>query len=132
MSNQENYDYKETDKEILEIKIDKSIFTFIIKAVVVGLIFLFVIKYLFGNIKFPEIPKIPETEKNKLILLSFVQNPYVLLRLSQIEIENKNYTKAQIYLESAIGLMEMHGASDKALLKYENELKNLKSIFIKK
>ena len=74
-----------------------------------------------------EMPWIPETERNKLILLSFFQNPYVLWKLSVIEEENGNVKAATSYMEAAIGLMEMNGASDRALEKYQERLEKINS-----
>ena len=72
------------------------------------------------------IPKFHETERNKLILLSFIQNPYVLWRLSLIEENAGNKVKAEMYLEAAIGLLEMNGASEKTLSNYHSKLNTLK------
>ena len=84
------------------------------------------ITFLINNL-LPELPKIPETERNKLILLSLVQNPYVLWKLSIIEEEKGNNIKAATYIEAAIGLMEMNGASDKSLRKYQERLEKINS-----
>ena len=75
----------------------------------------------------PEIPRIPETEQNKLILLSFIQNPYVLWRLSEIEEAKGKNENASKYLEAAIGLMEMHGASEKTTEKYRVRLSKIRA-----
>ena len=75
----------------------------------------------------PEMPWIPETERNKLILLSFIQNPDVLWKLSVMEQENGNVKAATSYMEAAIGLMEMNGASDKSLKKYQERLEKINS-----
>jgi len=75
----------------------------------------------------PELPRISETERNKLILVSLVQNPYVLWKLSIIEEGKGNNIKASTYIEAAIGLMEMNGASDKSLRKYQERLEKINS-----
>ena len=95
---------------------------FILKTLIVTIAIIITISSLV-----PEIPKIPETERNKLILLSFVQNPYVLWRLSEIEEEKGNIKNASTYIMAAIGLMEMNGASDKSLNKYYERLVKINS-----
>jgi hypothetical protein len=72
-------------------------------------------------------PKIPETQRNKLILLSLVQNPDVLWKLSIMEEEKGNNKNAVTYIEAAIGLMEMYGASDQSLRKYQERLEKINS-----
>jgi hypothetical protein len=47
--------------------------------------------------------------------------------LSYIEERGGNIAKAMVYLEAAIGLLEMNGATEKALLKYKNKLDTLKN-----
>jgi hypothetical protein len=75
----------------------------------------------------PDIPKIPETERNKLIFISLIQNPYVFWNLSIKEEESGKFKNAIIYIEAAIGLMEMNGASEKYIEKYRSKLIKLKS-----
>ena len=103
----------------------KSVFDFFLKTLIVTIAITASIGFLMPDI--PEFPRIPETEKNKLILLSFVQNPYVLWRLSQREEIKGNLENAATYIEAAIGLMEMNGASEKNLEKYRNRLEKLKN-----
>ena len=75
----------------------------------------------------PDFPRIPETERNKLIFISLIQNPYVFWNLSIKEEESGKFTNAIIYIEAAIGLMEMNGASEKNIEKYRSKLLKLKS-----
>jgi hypothetical protein len=100
----------------LEIK------NFLAKAVIVSIAVVVSLSFLI-----PDLPKIPETEQNKLLLLSFVQNPYVLWRLSELEESKGKNENASKYMEAAIGLMEMHGATEKSLEKYRDRLIRLKS-----
>ena len=74
----------------------------------------------------PDIPKIPETERNKLIALSFIQNPNILWKLSSLEIVRGKKENAISCLEAAIGLLEMHGASEKIIKKYQDQIDALK------
>jgi hypothetical protein len=113
---------KQTDESHGSLNSSNGITNFIIKTVIISISIIITINYVI-----PEIPKVPETERNKLILLSFVQNPYVLWRLSEIEQEKGNIKKATSYLEAAIGLMEMNGASDQSLKKYRDRLEKINS-----
>jgi hypothetical protein len=93
---------------------------FIIKTVVIAAAMFLTVKAII-----PDIPKIPATERNKLLVLSFIQNPYVLWRLSILEEEKGNLKNANMYIEAAIGLLEMNGASDISMQKYRDRLKKL-------
>ena len=105
-----------------EIDFSKGIVGFAIKSLILSLAIVFCF-----NALVPDIPKIPETERNKLILLSFIQNPYVLWKLSEFEETKGNIENASKFIEAAIALMEMHGATDKSLNKYQEKLKKLKN-----
>ena len=100
----------------------KGIPNFILKTVTVTIAITLSISYLL-----PEMPKIPETQRNKLILLSFVQNPDVLWKLSIMEEEKGNNKNAVTFMEAAIGLMEMNGASDQSIRKYQERLEKINS-----
>jgi hypothetical protein len=73
------------------------------------------------------IPRVRETERNKLIFLSFIQNPYVLWKISLIEEGNGDMIKAKLYIDAAIGLLEMNGASDKIINRYQERINYLNS-----
>lgn len=122
MKNEIDENKDEHQKEF-SLDFSKGIPNFLVKTIVVTVALTFAMGYLIESI--PTI-KIPETEKNKLIFLSFIQNPYVLWRLSLVEEEKGNFKKASVLIEAAIGLMEMNGASDKALKKYQDRLEKLK------
>jgi hypothetical protein len=112
-------DTNSENKELLKAKLTESLVPFIIKTTI---LFLFI-----GATIITIFPKYRETERNKLILISFIQNPYTLSELSYIEERGGNNAKAVVYLEAAIGLLEMNGATEKALLKYKNKLDTLKN-----
>lgn len=99
-----------------------KVINFIIKTFIVSVAIIFSVRAIL-----PEFPKIPETERNKLLLLSLVQNPYILWKISLIEEDNGNLKKSILYTETAIGLLEMHGASEKYLKKYYERLADLKN-----
>jgi hypothetical protein len=107
------------NKELFKAKLTESLVPFIFKTVIV---FFFI-----GATIITILPKYRETARNKLILISFIQNPYVLSELSLMEERGGNNAKAVVYLEAAIGLLEMNGATEKALLKYQNKLDTLKN-----
>ena len=111
--NGKNVEMKESIKE----SATGSLAPFIVKTVIVFAVFFVSISSL--------LPRFHETERNKLILLSFIQNPYVLWRLSLIEDRSGNKEKARLYLEAAIGLLEMNGASEKVLIRYQQKLNAL-------
>ena len=118
MSNEQ----KDCDKSEDSLDFSKGIPNFILKTAIVTIAITLTMSYLL-----PEMPKIPETERNKLILLSLVQNPDILWKLSVMEEEKGNNKNAVTYIEAAIGLMEMNGASDQSLRKYQERLKKISS-----
>lgn len=67
-------------------------------------------------------------EKNKIILLSFIQNPVALYKLSEFDEKDGKTAKAIQEVELAIGLLEMHGASSATISKYQERISYLKSI----
>ena len=96
---------------------------YITKALIATICVIIVIKAI--TPKLPDL-RIPETERNKLILISFIQNPYVLSRLAKLEELKGNKNGAARYLEAAIALVEMNGAPDRVILKYQKELELLR------
>lgn len=68
-----------------------------------------------------------ETPKSKIILLSFVQNPQALLKISEIEEAEGKIDNAIREVELAIGLLEMHGANNQVIQKYTDRVNKLKS-----
>jgi len=96
-------------------------FAEIIKFTLKLLILTFFITIILNNIA----PKIPETEKNKLIAMSFIQNPYVLWKLSEKNEFTGNNAAAIINMEAAIGLLEVNCSSEKTFQKYQQRLEKL-------
>jgi hypothetical protein len=115
--NSNNSEVKSTDHTI---DLSRGLPNFIIKTFVIVFSVTFALSALI-----PELPKIPETERNKLLLLSFIQSPYVLWRLSVIEEEKGDIKNAITFMEAAISLMEMNGASDSSIKKYHDRLSKL-------
>jgi hypothetical protein len=50
----------------------------------------------------------------------------VLWKLSALEATRGKKDNAVTYLEAAIGLLEMHGASEKTIKKYQDQIETLK------
>ena len=69
-----------------------------------------------------------EKDKNKVILLSFVQNPAALYKISEFDEKEGKIIKAILDIEMAIGLLEMHGATSTTISKYQARITYLKSI----
>jgi len=118
MSNEQ----KDDDKSEYSLDFSSGILNFILKTAIVTIAITLSIDYLLS-----QMPKIPETQRNKLILLSLVQNPDVLWKLSIMEEEKGNNKNAVTYIEAAIGLLEMNGASDQSLRKYQERLEKINS-----
>lgn len=66
-----------------------------------------------------------ETEQNKLIALSLIQNPRVLWKLSEADEIKGKIENAIRDMELAIGLLEMHGSSTEVRNKYDARLSEL-------
>lgn len=95
-----------------------EILKFTIKCIILSITIIVTVNYL--------LPKIPETGKNKMLAASFIQNPYILWKLSEINEIRGNTGAAIFYMESAIGLIEMNCGSEKIIFKYQQRLNNLK------
>lgn len=68
-----------------------------------------------------------ETPKAKLVLLSFIQNPQALLKISEIEEAEGKIDNSIREAELAIGLLEMHGADKQVIQKYSDRVNKLKA-----
>ncbi len=82
-----------------------------------------------GNAMLPDFSELKrfETPKTKLFLLSFVQNPQALLKISEIEESEGNIENAIREVELSIGLLEMHGANKQTIQNYTDRLNKLKA-----
>jgi hypothetical protein len=94
--------------------------SFIVKTVIVSMATVLSLSALL-----PDIPRIPETERNKLILLGLIQNPNVLWKLSELEEAKGKFTNSITYMEAAIGLLEMNDAREITVKKYQARLDKL-------
>jgi hypothetical protein len=80
------------------------------------------------NLLLPDFDKLKrfETPKTKLILLSFIQNPRALLKISEIEEDEGKLDNAIREMELAVGLLEMHGAGKQIIEPYLARINRLK------
>ena len=66
-------------------------------------------------------------EKAKLYVLSFVQNPAVFYRTSEIAERDAKMDSAVRDMELAIGLLEMHNTDKQVIKRYNDRLDKLKA-----
>lgn len=67
-------------------------------------------------------------EKTKVLMLSFIQNPDALYKLSEIEERKGSIHSAIRDIELAIGLLEMHGADKQITKRYSDRARKLKAL----
>ena len=114
--------------------ITQNIKQFAIKAAIVFLLIVIASGYILQEVQswkyslMSYLPKemnyIPK-EKNRVILLSFIQNPAALDKLSTLDEKDGNLENAVAELELAIGLLEMHGARQEVIGRYKAKLREL-------
>jgi len=97
---------------------------FAVKTVIVLVIILVLANFLLPD--FSQLKHL-ETPKAKLVLLSFIQNPQALLKISEIEEAEGKIDNSIREIELAIGLLEMHGADKQAIQKYSDRVNELKA-----
>ena len=92
---------------------------------------LIVVAMIFGGMYFlmPEarVFKGLETDQNKYIALTLIQNPRILWKMSETDESKGNLPNAIRDMEVAIGLLEMHGARLEVLQTYQNRLQALEN-----
>jgi len=98
----------------------KGILLFALKVSLVTVAIVFAFNNMCRDCSFP-----PKNEITKLFLISFIQNPYVLYKLSEMEKKKGNSEKAKVYIEAALALVEIHGAPKNVLEKYQKMLDEL-------
>jgi hypothetical protein len=97
----------------------QSILSFFIKTTF--LLLAFVLSVLILAPDFDNLRKL-ETEQNKLLALSFIQNPRVFWKLSENHESKGKIDNAIRDIELAIGLLEMHGANNEIKKIYTDRL----------
>jgi len=87
-----------------------------------------VVLLILADLLLPDISELKrlESPKTKLFLLSFVQNPQALFKISEIEEDEGKSDNAIREMELAVGLLEMHGANKQVIQKYTDRIKYLK------
>lgn len=92
---------------------------------------LIVVAMIFGGIYFlipdAKVFKGLETDQNKYIALTLIQNPRILWKMSETDESKGNLPNAIRDMEVAIGLLEMHGARLEVLQIYQNRLQALEN-----
>jgi len=92
---------------------------------------LIVVAMIFGGIYFlipdAKVFKGLETDQNKYIALTLIQNPRILWKMSETDESKGNLQNAIRDMEVAIGLLEMHGARLEVLQTYQNRLQALEN-----
>ena len=92
---------------------------------------LIVVAMIFGGIYFlipdTRVFKGLETDQNKYIALTLIQNPRILWKMSETDESKGNLPNAIRDMEVAIGLLEMHGARLEVLQIYQNRLQALEN-----
>ena len=92
---------------------------------------LIVVAMIFGGIYFlipdARVFKGLETDQNKYIALTLIQNPRILWKMSETDESKGNLQNAIRDMEVAIGLLEMHGARLEVLQIYQNRLQALEN-----
>jgi hypothetical protein len=105
--------------------------SFSVKAIIVFILFMVAIVVLlpdFTGLAY-SIKKVAKDEKTRLALMSFIQNPAALYRASEIDEKAGKFSSAEMEMELAVGLLEMHNANQLVIKRYETRLKQLKSKF---
>ncbi len=92
---------------------------------------LIVVAMIFGGMYFlipdARVFKGLETDQNKYIALTLIQNPRILWKMSETDESKGNLPNAIRDMEVAIGLLEMHGACLEVLQTYQNRLQALEN-----
>ena len=92
---------------------------------------LIVVAMIFGGMYFlipdARVFKGLETDQNKYIALTLIQNPRILWKMSETDESKGNLQNAIRDMEVAIGLLEMHGARLEVLQTYQNRLQALEN-----
>jgi hypothetical protein len=92
---------------------------------------LIVVAMIFGGMYFlipdARVFKGLETDQNKYIALTLIQNPRILWKMSETDESKGNLPNAIRDMEVAIGLLEMHGARLEVLQIYQNRLQALEN-----
>jgi len=94
-----------------------NLLLFILKSIIFVLSIYFV-----SLIIVPSFPKIPDNERNRLLIVSFIQNPHILYKLSVLKEDAGDISNSILFMESAIGLLEMNGASNSVIERYNKRL----------
>lgn len=98
-----------------------GIIVFLIKSVIVSILFFSVVTILLPNPEKirQELKEFSSKRENRALVLSFIQNPVALAISGERDFEHKNFEDAALKFELAVGLLEMHGASPATTRPYQ-------------
>jgi len=106
----------------------KEILIFAVKLLIFVFFFLFAsVVLLQSSGQFINLIKTSVSEKSRVTILGFVQNPVALEKASTLSEKANLIDRAILEMELAIGLLELHSASPALLAKYTARLKQLQS-----
>jgi hypothetical protein len=116
-------------KEI-NLKELSGIIVFLVKSIIVAVIFFSVVTMLLPNVKNirEEWKEYSSKRENQALILSFIQNPVALTISGERDIERKDYADAALKFELALGLLEMHGASPTTIQPYQDRFLKAKKL----
>ncbi len=108
-------------------EIGKSVLAFTIRLVVFFVVLVIALEFLLPSAEeMNEQVKKVLSERNKIYLLGFVQNPAALYMNSEAAEKQGFLDSAKRDMELAIGLLELHGADKQVLKRYNDRLAELK------
>ena len=105
-----------------------SLLTFVVKVLVLVVILVVALDvYMPGRQDMQDLAQRVLTERNKLYLLGFVQNPAALYMTSEIAEKQGFLDSARRDMELAVGLVDLHAADKRSTKRYYDRLEALKS-----
>jgi hypothetical protein len=105
-----------------------NIYLSIIKIIIISLLISLSLYFFYNLIK--KDLSVTRTDEAKIFLLSFVQNPEGLKKISEYYEKKGDFKKAIISMELAIGLMELHNANIAYLSSYKKRLNKLQVLMV--
>lgn len=108
----------------LEIKVTlplTAVLLFLVKTLVVCVAVVITVRAIT-----PELPKIEDTPKNRLLLIGLINNPYVLTKLSLLQEESGSLEKALMLAEAALSLQQLHNSNERTYSEYAKRIHDLR------
>jgi len=97
-----------------------GVFIFLVKSIIVALLCFMVIKSILPDLNNAQNKwkDFSSKRENQALVFSFIQNPVALIKAGERDFEVKKYADAALKFELAVGLLEMHGASQATIRPY--------------